>query len=55
MKDPKEFKPALLNVVHVAVILYSIVGLVGYMAFGNKVADLLLFNLPMDNDFYYSI
>mmetsp|Transcript_17767 Transcript_17767/g.2462 ORF Transcript_17767/g.2462 Transcript_17767/m.2462 type:complete len:133 (+) Transcript_17767:146-544(+) len=55
MEKPKDFKPALLNVVHCAVFLYISVGFMGYMAFGSKVADLLLFNLPMDNDFYYSI
>lgn len=55
MKEPELFKPALLNVVHVAIILYITIGFVGYMAFGSMVEDLLLFNLPMDNDIYFSV
>ena len=42
----EKFIPILLNVIHICVISYTLIGLAGYFAFGDSVKDLILFNMP---------
>lgn len=49
MKEPEKFPKVFLNSIHVINALHILVGAGGYIIYGPRTKDLIIFNLPMGN------
>ncbi|CEJ80748.1 Putative Transmembrane amino acid transporter [[Torrubiella] hemipterigena] len=55
MKQPEKFPRALLLVMVIITVLFTVMGAISYAAFGSKTETVVLLNLPQDNKFVNTV